>query len=102
MFKKFSNNVRALSRMNNMTISEIEKEMGVTAGYFAKSRIQRTKDVQASKLVKVSEMFGVTVDDLLFTDFRKTEKLMKIEELKQEIERLTREDDDEKNNKDFN
>ena len=57
-------NVKALCKANRMKMSDIENEICVTQGY-----LSRTKGVSLRALIKIANIFEVSVDELLTGNF---------------------------------
>ena len=76
-------NVKALCKANGMKMSDIENEICVTKGY-----LSRTKGVSLSALIKIANIFDVSVDDILTGDFgKKVEIKESVEELKSAVKK---------------
>ncbi|MBQ8028505.1 MAG: helix-turn-helix transcriptional regulator [Clostridia bacterium] len=61
-------NISTLTKRHNKKIGDVEKEAGVSAGYF--SRVAKNKykaSLSIESLIKVANLFDISVDALLFT-----------------------------------
>ena len=65
--EQVSSNVRYLAKQNKVNIGDIEKECGVSTGYF--SRKAHEEDISLQVTFKVAELFGISLD-MLCTNFR--------------------------------
>jgi len=63
-------NIYVLTKRNNMKIGDVEKAAGVSTGYFSRvSKNQYKASLSIEALVKIANLFEVSVDALLFADF---------------------------------
>jgi len=76
--KTISTNVRYLAKEKKLNIGDVERELGVTAGYF--SRKVDGSDLPVQIAFNVAKMFDIPLD-VLCTDFR-------YENLKKEAEEM--------------
>lgn len=91
--KTIYRNVKTLVKIRGIHLSDIEKECGMSIGY-----LSRGKNLSSLHLIKLSEIFGVSIDDLLKKDltssFRSDELIQKLEKTlgkncsKEEVESL--------------
>lgn len=83
-----TDNIKALCKLNNVKISELEKELGRSKGYINHVK----KDIRLSEALKIADRFEVSLDELLNGDYPKmlNEKLKdeKIDKLKAELKEL--------------
>ena len=75
-------NIAFLIKSKGIPIGTVEKELGVSTGYF--SRARKAGGMTAEMLYKASRYFGVTMDELYTGSFR-------AEVIKEEIRRLEEE-----------
>ena len=66
-----------------------EKAIGVCAGYFARSK--KNQGISLNTAHNISQVFGISLDDLCSVDFHKK---MRAEQIDKEIERLKKEKED--------
>lgn len=85
--RRFVENVVFLAKKQGMKIGELEKELGLRAGYLARKR-QNETDIPLRIVCHISSIFDCTVDDLLNRDFVKEAK---IAELQQAVQKLNKE-----------
>ena len=64
-------NIAFLIRLRNKKISEVELEIGVSVGYFVRSKINNV-DMPISKAASIAEYFGVTIDELINNSYEET------------------------------
>ena len=62
-------NVKALARLNELKLGDIEGKIGVSRGY-----LSRKKALVVDKVCMVADVFGVTTDDLIRKDYEKEYK----------------------------
>jgi len=66
-------NVKALCRINNVALGEVEKRLGKNPGFFS-----RRPNVNADMTLEIASIFEMSVDDLMKMDFE--EHLQEAEE----------------------
>ena len=83
-----TDNIKALCRLNNVKISELEKELGRSKGYINHVK----EDIRLSEVLKIADRFEVSLEELMNGDYPKqlNEKLKdeKIDKLKSELREL--------------
>lgn len=85
---KIVENIRYLCKVNSIRISCVEKQIGVSAGYF--SRLSKSiVNMSVDKLYKVSKIFNVSMNDIVERPLYKEDR---IKQLKLELEKLEKED----------
>lgn len=62
MIKALSDNIQALIKIRGIQIGKLEKQLGVSAGYF--SRVRRGMSISSEVLYKLSKAVDVSMDDL--------------------------------------
>ena len=69
-------NIRYLCKVNSIQISCVEKQIGVSAGYF--SRLSKSiANMSVEKLYKVSKIFNISMNDIIEKSLYKEDKLEK-------------------------
>lgn len=77
-------NTKYLCKKNGIPLAEIEREIGVSAGYL--SRVANSiGDIGILKVCRIAEELETSVGDLIDSEMWKTDR---IKELREEIERL--------------
>ena len=77
-------NTRALAKLNHRKISDIEREIGVSAGYL--SRVKRGFSIE--HVAKLAQIFSVTIDDMTYGNYwEKYKQDFAVNELKDAIRR---------------
>lgn len=89
--KLITDNIKALCKINNMPICNLEMDLGRAKGY-----ISHVKDgIRLREINLICEVFNVSINDLLehdyASDYEKMVKDKRIAELKAELEELQRE-----------
>lgn len=83
-----TDNIKALCKLNNIKICDLEKELGRSKGYINHVK----EDIRLSEALKIANRFKVTLDELMNSDYPKmlNEKLKdeKIDKLKAELKEL--------------
>lgn len=96
--KKFVDNVRYLCGMREMSIGYLEKEIGVTVGYFSRYKNNNTKVIPLNVAYSVSKIFECSIEELIEKDFRKETRIAVLENaiqsLSNELEKLKEGDSD--------
>ena len=59
-------NVKALCKINQIPLGEVEKKLGKQPGYFS-----RRRNVSPDMMIEISSLFEMTLDDLMKMDFEK-------------------------------
>lgn len=77
-------NVRYVAKHKKMLIGDIEKQVGLSPGYFSR---EGTK-ISAEKLYEVSKILDVSMEDLITDRLREKIILEKIEELQKELKEV--------------
>lgn len=77
---KLSENIRYIAKHKKIQIRDIEKAIGVSAGYFS-----RKTNMSAEKLYKVSKVLNVSMEDLIEDKYRQKAIEEKIKELQEEL-----------------
>lgn len=62
MIKALSDNIQALIKIRGIQVGKLEKQLGVSAGYF--SRVRRGMSISSEVLYKLSKAVDVSMDDL--------------------------------------
>lgn len=76
------NNTELLIKLKGLKKGEFETTVGVAQGYFAKSK----SAMNLSVACKISSFFGISLDDLVSSDFQKKLLRKELEQKKSEIE----------------
>jgi len=63
--EKIYRNVKALAKINGLDMKDVESKIGNSAGYLSR---KNTK-ISVETLMKLSDIFGVTTDELMRGDF---------------------------------
>ena len=63
--EKIYRNVKALSKINGTDLKDVEKEIGNSAGYLSR----KSTKISVEALIKLSEIFEVSADELMYSDF---------------------------------
>ena len=84
IMKNIYNNVKYLCKRDNITLAGLEKELGVAVGYMSKV-YGKVGDIGILKVVDISERFNVPIDELIYKDLQKRDRIAK---LREELERL--------------
>lgn len=83
-----TDNIKALCKLNNVKMCDLEKELGRSKGYINYVK----EDIRLSEALKIANRFKVTLDELMNGDYPKmlSEKLKdeKIDKLKSELREL--------------
>lgn len=88
--KKIIQNIRALLRMKNIKIGQLEKTIGVSVGYV--SRLENgEKRMGFNTIYKAAQTLGVTVDELITGEFRKEILREHANKLREELNRIEQE-----------
>jgi transcriptional regulator with XRE-family HTH domain len=58
-------NVKALAKINNQKLGDIETEIGVTKGYLSR----KSKGLTIHNVHKLAKHFDITIDDLVSKDY---------------------------------
>ena len=72
--EQFYRNIKFLCKFNHIRMNELEKQLDISIGYLSKTAKHR-KNLSIEKIAKISEILGVTVDDLINRDYAKELKL---------------------------
>lgn len=72
MENKFSsellvNNIRVLCETNKMSVSDLEHQLGLSAGYISRC-YSKSKRMSIDVVIAISEKFKVAIDDLLYVE----------------------------------
>lgn len=78
-FDLFYENVKWLCKMNGIQVGQLEKEIGVSAGYISRTA-GKNKDIGLFKAYKIASIFGVTLDDLSKKNLFKQQRIKELEE----------------------
>ena len=62
MIEALSDNIQALIKIRGIQVGKLEKQLGVSAGYFA--RVRRGMSISSEVLYKLSKAVDVSMDDL--------------------------------------
>ena len=83
-----TDNIKALCKLNNVKISDLEKELGRSKGYINHVK----EDIRLSEALKIADRFKISLEELMNSDYPKmlNEKLKdeKIDKLKAELKEL--------------
>lgn len=85
LLNTFYSNVQCLIEREGCYIGEVEKAIGVSVGYFSRSRKHDTK-IPLISAYKVSQYFGVSLEDLLTQNYREVLIEEKIKKLQCELD----------------
>ena len=80
-------NIRFLCKTNGLKVGDLEKQVGVHVGYFARLYNDIT-NISATNLYKVSKIFDISMNDLIERNLYKEQRIKK---LKKELEELENE-----------
>lgn len=80
-------NIRYLCKITNTKIGELEKRIGISAGYFSRLS-HRNSDITINILYQVSEIFSISMNDLVE---KRLGREQRIKELKEELAKLEEE-----------
>lgn len=69
-------NVKWLCKCRGMQMRDVEKEIGVSTGY-----LSRSKNLGIDKVMKIAEIFGLTIDELMKKDFSYLDEQKKLEKI---------------------
>lgn len=75
-------NIKVLCKYSNVLMSDLEKEVGKSAGYFSRVAASTNRDIGIVILDKAADALGVTLVELLDADVIRKKK---IEMLKEEL-----------------
>lgn len=79
-------NIKFVCKSKRIKFGELEKEAGISRGYFVRLCKQGDKKgIGINKLVKICEILNVKLDDLVYGN---KWRMMAIEETKEQIEKL--------------
>lgn len=84
MRARISRNVRFICKQRGLNIGDLEKQIGVSTGYFSRLEKNGLK-ISLLNVYNASEILGVTIDDLINKDLSIEQR---IAELKEELETL--------------
>lgn len=80
--EKVIENVYTLIEIRDINVSDVEKAIGVSIGYL--SRIKKGMNMDALNLINLACYFNVTIDDLVFKDYKNELIKAKIAKLEEE------------------
>ena len=79
--EKVYRNVKALAKLGNMDMKDVEAKIGRTPGYLSR----KSSKIGVDELVTLSELFGVTTDEMLNGcfeyDLKRKEAMEKVSEI---------------------
>lgn len=78
-------NIGYLIKVYNIRIGELERAIGVSAGYISRSA---GVDMPISKVIKIADFFEITIDDLVRGNYRKAFLEGEIKRLQKELDAL--------------
>ena len=78
-------NIGYLIKAYNIRIGDLERAIGVSAGYISRSA---GVDMPISKVIKIADFFEITIDELVRGDFRKAWLTGEIKRLQKELDAL--------------
>lgn len=78
-------NIGYLIKAYNVRIGDLEKAIGVSAGYISRSA---GVDMPISKVIKIADFFEITIDDLVRGNYRKAFLEGEIKRLQKELDAL--------------
>lgn len=81
---------RYLCELHNITIGELEEEIGVSKGYISRGR-KGNKLISIDCCLAIAKRFGITVNDLIYPDYLNEIRRLQIKELEKQIEVLKKE-----------
>lgn len=74
-------NIKALSKMKGLKLGDVEKSVGLSVGY-----LSRHKAISSTVLVKLSDIFEISIDDIIRSNFVDEEQKRRIvKDLKNDI-----------------
>ncbi len=76
-------NIGYLIKAYKVRISDLEKAIGVSAGYISRST---GVDMPISKVIKIADFFEITIDDLVRGNYRKVYLEGEIKRLQKELD----------------
>lgn len=79
---KLNENIRCIAKYKKIKLQDMEKAIGVSAGYFSR---KTNRSMSAEKLYKVSKVLNVSMEDLIEDKCRKQIIEEKIKELQEEL-----------------
>lgn len=83
-----TDNIKALCKLDNVKISDLEKELGRSKGYINHVK----EDIRLSEALKIADRFKISLEELMNSDYPKmlNKKLKdeKIDKLKAELKEL--------------
>ena len=82
------NNIKYLFMLNGVKISEVEKAIGVSVGYFARTRQNGNFDLPITKVVAIAEYFKIDIYQLVFGNFKKVYLEVQAEKINRELQEI--------------
>ena len=79
MIKALSDNIQALIEIRGIQVGKLEKQLGVSAGYF--SRVRRGMSISSEVLYNLSKVMDVSMDDLCSKGYKNRLIRDKVEQL---------------------
>jgi len=82
VMRRLHDNIDFLIKINNKKIGEVETAIGVSIGYLSRSK---GCDLPISKVIRTAEYFNVSVDSLIFSNFKAEYLKKQIAQLQSEL-----------------
>ena len=77
--EKFVANVYAVCKGRNIPLCDLEKEIGVSAGYFSRAKAA-PRNISVNIVRKTADVFEMSIGDLVEGDMAKRERIRELEQ----------------------